>query len=813
MNFQLSAVIILPWLLCFASAQISRPEACAVKGVASEGLTAKFYPFPFQKFSLVRTPKFYGHDYAVPSPIHELKNIVDPNFVIGAECIPTDKSAPFICHNPTSHYCGSIECEPFQKNSPYWTTDIYGYNTTVSNITLELTGYLRAPETGVYNFHVDPADEAVYLYVGPGDAFNCCEQDSKPTVGATAALGLVFPKSGETQFYLVEGNYYPIKLVYFNANWIGQLLTSLTLPSGALSKDWGKYVYSYENSKKGVCSWNPSTPPGITTTSYTRGSITKASTIETRSTFTIGSNGGTTPVDIIVVETPISGNSPSSSIGVSSSGTPSSSIRLTSSTEGVSPTPISLSQSSLQISSSGTPSSSIRLTSSTEGVSPTPISLSQSSLQISSSGTPSSGIRLTSSTEGVSPTSVSLSQSSLQVSSSGTPSSSIRLTSSTEGVSPTSVSLSQSSLQISSSGTPSSGIRLTSSTEGVSPTSVSLSQSSLQVSSSGTPSSGIRLTSSTASVSPTSVSLSQSSLQVSSSGAPSSSIRLTSSTESVSPTLPGTTKTSYIRGSITKASTIATRSTLSVGTDGNTTPVNIVVVETPISDNTPLTETSYTRGSITKASTIATRSTVTVGIDGNTTPVNIVVVETPISDNTPSTGSVSPTGNTQIISTIPSHGYHNITTGEGSSTKTPNTGTAPPTTANTLKTTQKYTTLTSTVVVCDCSVKSSNGVYVPTHITFPVGSPPTNVVGQVLHNYNSLSLPSNPKSDVTGAANSVPTPPGADSFQWRNFVTSRCFYRCCSYLRRQRGYIWTLFLFGRCMHTSVIGIFLSLPLD
>ncbi|CCK70681.1 uncharacterized protein KNAG_0E04280, partial [Huiozyma naganishii CBS 8797] len=651
MNFQLSAVIILPWLLCFASAQISRPEACAAKGVASEGLTAKFYPFPFQKFSLVRTPKFYGHDYAVPSPIHELKNIVDPNFVIGAECIPTDKSAPFICHNPTSHYCGSIECEPFQKIVHIGPQTYNGYNTTVSNITLELTGYLRAPETGVYNFHVDPADEAVYLYVGPGDAFNCCEQDSKPTVGATAALGLVFPKSGETQFYLVEGNYYPIKLVYFNANWIGQLLTSLTLPSGALSKDWGKYVYSYENSKKGVCSWNPSTPPGITTTSYTRGSITKASTIETRSTFTIGSNGGTTPVDIIVVETPISGNSPSSSIGVSSS---------------------------------GTPSSSIRLTSSTEGVSPTPISLSQSSLQISSSGTPSSGIRLTSSTEGVSPTSVSLSQSSLQVSSSGTPSSSIRLTSSTEGDSPTSVSLSQSSLQISSSGTPSSGIRLT------------------------------------------------------------------SSTASVSPTLPGTTKTSYIRGSITKASTIATRSTLSVGTDGNTTPVNIVVVETPSSGIPPYTETSYTRGSITKASTVTTRSTITVGTDGNTTPVDIVVVETPISDNTPSTGSVSPTGNTQIISTIPSHGYHNITTGEGSSTKTPNTGTAPPTTANTLKTTQEYTTLTSTVVVCDCSVKSSNGVYVPTHITFPVGSPPTNVVGKSYTTTILVTSPSKPKSDVTG---------------------------------------------------------------
>lgn len=125
------------------------------------------------------------------------------------------------------------------------TGEIYGHNKTQTyGFSLELTGYYLAPKTGEYTFNIT-ADSEASLQLGRGS--NCCGtfRDGIVTSDITSTvitlwqptLDVIY-KTNTYTVRLVEGEYYPIRVVYFNG--IGSFVFNLSVikPDGSISSDF-----------------------------------------------------------------------------------------------------------------------------------------------------------------------------------------------------------------------------------------------------------------------------------------------------------------------------------------------------------------------------------------------------------------------------------------------------------------------------------------------------------------------------------------------------------------------------------------------
>ncbi|CCK72381.1 uncharacterized protein KNAG_0K00130 [Huiozyma naganishii CBS 8797] len=253
-------------LLGYVSGQhdMGSPGACLPLGEPSKGFNAKFFSYPINVYDKVLDPGYYTKHYADGGPIGEVKGIIDPNFKTTIPCYRSDGGPTFRCYHPflrglaCKYWCGSIHCNNSLRGA-YWSEEIYGFNTSVSNISMELTGYLLAPETGNYTFYYNFVDDGAFLFVGPDIAYLCCKQDNYPVGVDLVSIGDHYPHVYAASFYLAAGYYYPVKVVFINAWMSGTLDTKLQLPSGKIVQDWGIYVESYENGDPEHCY---TTPPG-----------------------------------------------------------------------------------------------------------------------------------------------------------------------------------------------------------------------------------------------------------------------------------------------------------------------------------------------------------------------------------------------------------------------------------------------------------------------------------------------------------------------------------------------------------------------
>lgn len=101
---------------------------------------------------------------------------------------------------------------------------------------------------------------------------------------------------------LVAGEYYPIRIVYTNANLAGSVGLQVTLPDGITSQDFSSSVFSYVNSISSVCvETNTSTEDPTSTSSIETSTETETSSsseIETSSSLTSSEIPITTEADI-----------------------------------------------------------------------------------------------------------------------------------------------------------------------------------------------------------------------------------------------------------------------------------------------------------------------------------------------------------------------------------------------------------------------------------------------------------------------------------------------------------------------------------
>ncbi|KAM9892751.1 hypothetical protein OXX79_009810, partial [Metschnikowia pulcherrima] len=135
-----------------------------------------------------------------------------------------------------------------QPNAVPLYDNLFGYYTTYSNYTLELSGFYKAPVSGTFNFRL-AADNGASLQFGSGQS--CCD-DASESVTGDFSIDTLGPYGGggntdinvnQASFSLTKGAYYPVKIVMFN--WTGNTGLNLivTDPVGNIVRNFGSQVF------------------------------------------------------------------------------------------------------------------------------------------------------------------------------------------------------------------------------------------------------------------------------------------------------------------------------------------------------------------------------------------------------------------------------------------------------------------------------------------------------------------------------------------------------------------------------------------
>lgn len=170
-------------------------------------------------------PTYYANQYTTELTIGTAHNITSPNFSVHA-----------ILGQTNTIYGAKLDS---------WK----GY-------VAQLTGYIYAQESGLYQFSIDYSDDGSMVWIGTNDAFSCCQPDVIPYNSDEGAL--FFAKDEEAvngYVHLNKGYYYPIRVVL--VNWYGDsvLNMSMVTPNGEyIADDWSKWIISAEEANNEVCS-------------------------------------------------------------------------------------------------------------------------------------------------------------------------------------------------------------------------------------------------------------------------------------------------------------------------------------------------------------------------------------------------------------------------------------------------------------------------------------------------------------------------------------------------------------------------------
>ncbi|CAK7913340.1 flocculation protein Flo5p [[Candida] anglica] len=286
-------------LAVVAGSSSGSPDGCVPRGEMSSGFQAKFYPYQLQDQFTMASLDYVSTGYTKNKLLHTIDSVEDINF------------SWKLWYNP---YDGGI-------HKDY----VYGYYTTITNFTMELTGYYHALEAGEYTFNLNKIDDSAAVFIGDGKAFDCCKDT--PTVDPKDYSIFVYKvwqgeaRSTSATVRLEADTYYPIRIVYTNAVSISELDFEVTTPDGSTSPVHSN-TFIYQG-KSDLCPvpvttittpWTgtftststltPSNPDGTTTVEiFTPPQLTTVTTpwtgtFTSTSTITPSNSDGTTTVEI-----------------------------------------------------------------------------------------------------------------------------------------------------------------------------------------------------------------------------------------------------------------------------------------------------------------------------------------------------------------------------------------------------------------------------------------------------------------------------------------------------------------------------------
>ncbi|CAD6469106.1 CBK_G0016800.mRNA.1.CDS.1 [Saccharomyces cerevisiae] len=425
-----SAVLV---FVALATTTLASTEACLPTNKREDGMNINFYEYTIGDKTTYLEPEYMGYEYSDTKKLGSVSGQTDLSIYYSPPCESTPTCETYaVMKRDEDGYdpCGPLyetkkrDTEYCDPNTAYWSSDLFGFYTTPTNVTVEMTGYFLAPENGSYTFSFYTVDDSAILSIGGDNAFACCEQQQSSVTSTNFTIDAVGGNDGsssEGSVYLYAGYYYPMKIVFSNAEESATLPVAVSLPNGtSVMDDFSGYVYSFENNPaQDDCTiTNPAshTIDALARTRTHAWTGTYTTTVVQTSTYT-GLNGLTTEETVFEIQTPTATSSSMITNTYSSASTPTAANITTStstSSEIVTSSSISASTSSeiVTSSSTSTSASSEMATSSSTSTLTSSYSTSSSQNEVISSSTSSSNLTTSSSISSSIPTSSAITSSS-----------------------------------------------------------------------------------------------------------------------------------------------------------------------------------------------------------------------------------------------------------------------------------------------------------------------------------------------------------------------------------------------------------------
>ncbi|QID83225.1 flocculation protein flo5 [Saccharomyces pastorianus] len=276
-------------------------------------MDVNFYKYTLKDSTTYSYPGYMAYGYASGQKLGSVGGQTKTSIDYNIPCVSS--SGTFACPQGDATTtrrgwsCQRKACSNDQGVA-YWSSDLFGFYTTPTNVTLEMTGYFLPPQTGTYTFSFATVDDSAVLSVGGDVAFECCAQEQPPITSTDFTINGIKPWVGslppniEGSVYMYANYYYPMKVVYSNAVSWGTLPISVELPDGTtVSDDFDGYVYSFEDDLSQANCAVPD-PPNYTTTGIitttTEPWTSAYTTTDTQTSTVTGPNG--LPTDETIIE-------------------------------------------------------------------------------------------------------------------------------------------------------------------------------------------------------------------------------------------------------------------------------------------------------------------------------------------------------------------------------------------------------------------------------------------------------------------------------------------------------------------------------
>ena len=164
---------------------------CLPSGDSRQGFRARVYSYTLHDLTAAYDRNYLLYEYKTKASLFkEWYGVTDPNF----------ESAT---GNSAGLYYG----------------DLYGQQVSLSNFTLELLGYFKAPQSGTYTLKNGGMDDGGLVFFDNKGAFKCCNSEVVSTDLSDITIDAYYQstKPQDASFVLTEGFYYPMRITYANA--------------------------------------------------------------------------------------------------------------------------------------------------------------------------------------------------------------------------------------------------------------------------------------------------------------------------------------------------------------------------------------------------------------------------------------------------------------------------------------------------------------------------------------------------------------------------------------------------------------------
>lgn len=247
--------------------------ACSIPNehALNPGFVGKWFCYDINDESSYQSAEYMQYGYLQSEPYHIQDGITD--ITVSTPIPPslngsTDEENQSESESEGSNYLNKRSTEVYESAYGDY---FFGFNTTYTNLTIELSGLYLAPQDGDYQFKFTSYDNSAVMFFGAYDTQLCpsCAQDPEPVMLLKreylddnyqtsipfflSCIDMQCSPDYPGTVKLMAGQYYPIIIVYTNAHLQGSLGLQVTMPDGTTTQDFSSSVFNYYEGDTDIC--------------------------------------------------------------------------------------------------------------------------------------------------------------------------------------------------------------------------------------------------------------------------------------------------------------------------------------------------------------------------------------------------------------------------------------------------------------------------------------------------------------------------------------------------------------------------------